>query len=229
MTLPIVKWRHSQRRPGSRLRPLSAWYTADLRDQHARGIPLWRPSASETADDLSLALALLCASCNLLLGARISSDPSQTDHLQSARLVSGLPPRLRRWRTTPLQRRLPRATLRTDSGEEGSLLNLLGLSPATLSSVAVWSVPMPAKESSSGATCPTSRSRCASSSAISLLREPPNGEPPNGARSRLPPTPHEDHLRGGSVQPPRGVLWCRVRANDGAVPPGLLPASSGAG
>src|SRR5215217_1292296 len=149
--------------------------------------------------------------------------------MYSARLASGLPPRLRRWRTTPLQRRLPRATLRTDSGEEGSLLNLLGLSPATLSSVAVWSVPMPAKESSSGATCPTSRSRCASSSAISLLREPPNGEPPNGARSRLPPTPHEDHLRGGSVQPPRGVLWCRVRANDGAVPPGLLPASPGAG
>ena len=66
--------------------------------------------------------------------------------------------------------------------KDASLLNLWGLSPATISSVAAWSVPMPAKETNSGATCATSRSRCESSSAISSEREPHNGEPSNGAR-----------------------------------------------
>jgi hypothetical protein len=41
---------------------------------------------------------------------------------------------------------------------------------ATISSVAAWSVPMPAKETNSGATCATNWSSCASSSAISLER-----------------------------------------------------------
>ena len=41
---------------------------------------------------------------------------------------------------------------------------------ATISSVAVFSVPMPGNETNSGATCPTNWSSCASSSAISLER-----------------------------------------------------------
>ena len=39
---------------------------------------------------------------------------------------------------------------------------------ATIKRVAALSVPMPAKATNSGAACPTSRSRCASSSTISL-------------------------------------------------------------
>jgi hypothetical protein len=54
--------------------------------------------------------------------------------------------------------------------KEASLLNLWGLSPATISSVAAWSVPMPGKETNSGAACATNWSSCASSSAISLER-----------------------------------------------------------
>ena len=69
--------------------------------------------------------------------------------------------------------------------KEASLLNLWGLSPATIKSVAALSVPMPGKETNSGAACATSRSRCASSSAISS-REPRNGGPPNGARTWWP-------------------------------------------
>ena len=51
--------------------------------------------------------------------------------------------------------------------KEASLLSLWGLSPATINSVAALSVPMPGKESSSGAACATSRSRCDPSSEIS--------------------------------------------------------------
>jgi hypothetical protein len=54
--------------------------------------------------------------------------------------------------------------------KEASLLNLRGLSPATIKSVAAWSVPMPAKETNSGATCATSRSSWTSNSAISPER-----------------------------------------------------------
>jgi hypothetical protein len=39
--------------------------------------------------------------------------------------------------------------------KEASLLNLWGLSPATIRSAAAWSVPMPVKETNSGATCAT--------------------------------------------------------------------------
>ena len=67
--------------------------------------------------------------------------------------------------------------------KEASLLNLWGLSPATIKSVAAVSVPMPAKETNSGAAWATNRSRCASSSAISLSRGPRDGGPPNGART----------------------------------------------
>src|SRR5215212_8044955 len=54
-------------------------------------------------------------------------------------------------------------------GEGGFAPQPLGVVfKATIKSVAALSVPMPAKETNSGATCPTSRSRCASSSSISL-------------------------------------------------------------
>jgi hypothetical protein len=54
--------------------------------------------------------------------------------------------------------------------KEASLPNLWGLSPATIKRVAALSVPMPAKETNSGAACATSRSRWASRSAISSER-----------------------------------------------------------
>jgi hypothetical protein len=46
--------------------------------------------------------------------------------------------------------------------KEASLANLWGLSPATTNSVAALSVPMPGKETNSGAASATSLSRCAS-------------------------------------------------------------------
>src|ERR671921_93437 len=89
--------------------------------------------------------------------------------MYSARLASLLPPRLRRCLTT-----LPKDASTGETpqrlAKEASLFNLLGLSPATIRSVAALSVPMPGKESSSGAACATSRSRCASRSAISSER-----------------------------------------------------------
>jgi hypothetical protein len=89
--------------------------------------------------------------------------------IYSARLASRLPPRLRRCRTTlPEEASMGETPHRL--AKEASLLNLWGLSPATINSVAAWSVPMPGKETNSGATCPTNWSSCASSSAISLQR-----------------------------------------------------------
>src|SRR5215213_10115646 len=81
---PIVKWRHSQRRRGLRLMVLSTMNRR--RDQDALNLP--GDVALEAADDLSLALAFRGAPCDVLLGATISSHPSQTDHVQ--RLV-GVP------------------------------------------------------------------------------------------------------------------------------------------
>src|SRR5215211_298836 len=70
---------------------------------------------------------------------------------------------------------------------------------ATISSVAAFSVPMAAKETNSGATCATNWSSCASRARRSLSREPPNGEPPNGARTTwLPCQPPRDHCPGGN-------------------------------
>src|SRR5215208_4510948 len=56
--------------------------TDAARDQHAVGLPGY--VALEAADDLALALALLCAPRYVLLRATISSHPSQTDHVQCA-------------------------------------------------------------------------------------------------------------------------------------------------
>jgi hypothetical protein len=148
--------------------------------------------------------------------------------MYSARLASRLPPRLRRWRTT-----FPEEASTGDTphklAKEASLLNLWGLSPATISSVAAWSVPMPAKETSSGAACLTSRSSSVHQAGRSLRRGPRNGEPPNGGRTWLLSVRREDHLRGGSVQPRRRVPWSRVRPNGGAVAPVPSPASPEAG
>src|SRR5215204_3447724 len=163
---PMVKRRRSERRREPRLMSLSA-RMADARDQHAVDLP--GDVALEAADDLSLALALLCAPRDVLLGATISSHTSQTDHVQRSVGVPVAYIRLRRWRTT-----FPEEASTGDTpqrlAKEASLLNLSGLSPATISSVAAWSVPIPAKQTSCGATCLTSRSSCASSSAISAER-----------------------------------------------------------
>src|ERR671911_193235 len=86
--------------------------------------------------------------------------------MYSARLASRFPPRLRRCRTTlPEEASMGETPHRL--AKEASLPNLWGLSPATINSVAALSVPMPAKETNSGAACPTSRPRCASRPAIS--------------------------------------------------------------
>src|SRR5829696_10396250 len=52
------------------------------RGGHQYAIDLPGYIALEAADDLSLALALLCAPPDVLLGATISAHPSQTDHVQ---------------------------------------------------------------------------------------------------------------------------------------------------
>src|SRR5215203_3806806 len=54
--------------------------TSVARDQHAVDLPGY--VALETADDLSLALALRGAPRDVLLGATISAHPSQADHVQ---------------------------------------------------------------------------------------------------------------------------------------------------
>src|SRR5215207_1571662 len=54
--------------------------TGAARDQHAVDLP--GDVAFEAADNLSLALALLCAPRDVFLRATISAHPSQTDHVQ---------------------------------------------------------------------------------------------------------------------------------------------------
>jgi hypothetical protein len=141
---------------------------ADARDQHAVDLP--GDVALEAANDLSLALALLCAPCYVLLGATISAHPSQTDHVQRtvglavATAVETMPDDLAGGGLDG------RDT--AEAGQGGLATQPLGIVfKATIKSVAAWSVPMPAKETNSGAACATSRSRCASSSAISSERE----------------------------------------------------------
>jgi hypothetical protein len=105
---------------------------------------------------------------DVLLRATISRIRAR-EVMYSARLASRFPPRLRRWRTTLPEEASMGATPHR-LAKEASLPNLWGLSPATIKSVAAWSVPMPAKETYSGAACATSRSRWASSLAISSER-----------------------------------------------------------
>src|SRR5829696_8157290 len=69
--------------------------------------------------------------------------------MYSARLACRLPPRLRRCLTTlPEEASMGETPHRL--ANEASLLNLWGLSPATIKSVAALSVPMPGKETSPG-------------------------------------------------------------------------------
>jgi hypothetical protein len=91
--------------------------------------------------------------------------------MYSARLASRFPPRLRRWRTTLPEEASMGETPHRQTGEGGFAPQPLGVVfKATISSVAAWSAPMPAKETNSGATCATSRSSWMSSSAISAER-----------------------------------------------------------
>src|SRR5215217_1321150 len=147
--------------------------------------------------------------------------------MYSARLASRLPPRLRRWRTT-----FPEEASTGDTphrlAKEASLLNLSGLSgPRSAASRHGRYRCLPKRPVPGQLASPADRA--GRPARRSLLREPRNGEPLNGARTWLPPLHHEGHLRGGSVQPRRRVPLWRVRANGGAVPPVLSPASPGVG
>src|ERR687897_3259797 len=86
---------------------------------------------------LLLPSALRLATYSRVRGSRLIRA-RQT--MYSARLASRLPPRLRRWRTTFPEEASPGDTPQR-LAKEASLLNLWGLSPATVSSVAAWSVP----------------------------------------------------------------------------------------
>src|SRR5215217_720151 len=138
--------------------------TGAASDQHAVDLP--GEVALETADDLSLALAFRGAPRDVLLGATISAHPGHTDHVQrtiSLPVGAAVETVAHHLAGGGFDGRDPAHRLAKDA----SLTNLWGLSPATIKSVAALSVPMPAKETNSGATCATSRPRCASSSAIS--------------------------------------------------------------
>ena len=109
------------------------------------------------------------APCDVLLGATISAHPGQTDHVQRP---VGFPV------ATAVETVADDLAGGGFDGRDPAQTSEGGLAPqplgvvfkATISSVAAWSVPMPAKEISSGATCLTSRLSCASSSAISAER-----------------------------------------------------------
>jgi hypothetical protein len=138
--------------------------TGVARDQHAVGLP--GDVALEAADDLSLALALRGAPGDVLLRTAISAHPSQADHVQRA---VGLPVATS---VETMADDLPGGGLDgsdpAEAGEGGLAPQSLGIVfKATIKSVAALSVPMPGKATNSGATCPTSRSRCTTSSAIS--------------------------------------------------------------
>src|SRR5215211_360024 len=147
--------------------------------------------------------------------------------MYSARLASRFPPRLRRCLTT-----LPEEASTGETphrlAKEASLLNLWGLSPATIKSVAAFSVPMPAKETNSGPLAPPA-GRGAPLDRRSLPRESRNGEPPNAARTWSQTVRREGHLGGGSVRPPRRAPSSRAHANVGAVAPAPSRAILAAG
>src|SRR5215210_1947914 len=133
------------------------------------------------------------APSDVLLGARISPHTSQTNHLQR---TVGVPVATS---VEAVAHYLSRGGFhRRHSAHtgEGSLPpQPLGIVfKATVSSVAAWSVPLPTKQTSSGATCcVTNWSSCASSSSISAERAW-YGEATNGARIWLPPVRREGHL-----------------------------------
>src|SRR5215204_2550856 len=134
-----------------------------------------------------------------------------TQTMYSARLASRLPPRLRRWRTT-----FPEEASTGDTphrpAKEASLLNLWGLSlrPRSVASRRGRYRCLPKRPAPGRLASPADRA--VRPARRSLLREPRNGEPPNGARIWLPPVRHKEHLRGGSVRPRRRAPLSRVRA-----------------
>jgi hypothetical protein len=135
--------------------------------------------------------------CDVLLGATISSHPSQTDHVQRtvsvpvAAAVETMPDNLA---SGSFDGRDP-----AQAGEGSLATQPLGVVfKATISSVAAWSVPMPGKQTNSGATCATNWSSFVRLARRSLSREPPNGELPNAARTWLPCEPPRDHCRSGN-------------------------------
>ena len=95
------------------------------RGAHQYAIDLPGYIALEAADDLSLALALLYAPRDILLGATISAHPSQTDHIQRTVSVPVAYFRLRRCLTTlPEEASMGETPHRL--AKEASLLNLWG-------------------------------------------------------------------------------------------------------
>jgi hypothetical protein len=106
---------------------------------------------------------------DVLLGATISAHPSQTDHVQCA---VGFPVATS---VEAVAHYLSRGGFHgrhsAKTGEGSLATQPLGVVfKATISSVAAWSVPMPGKQTNSGATRATNWSSCASSSAISSER-----------------------------------------------------------
>src|SRR5215208_5135248 len=106
---------------------------------------------------------------HVLLGAPVHAHPHHADHVQGTVGVSVAYFRLRRCLTT-----FPEDASTGDTpqrlAKEVSLLNLSGLSPATINSVAAWSVPTAGRASNFGAASATTRSSSMSTSAISSER-----------------------------------------------------------
>src|SRR5215208_1684299 len=157
--------------------------TDAARDQHAVDLP--GEVALQAADDLSLALALLCAPRHVLLGATISTHPGQADHVQR---TVGLPVayiRLRRCLTTFPEEASMGATPQR-LAKEASLLNLWGLSLRPRSTVSRrCRYRCPPKRPAPGRPAPPA-DRGARPARLSPQRGPPNGGPPNGARTWWP-------------------------------------------
>src|SRR5215217_7057978 len=171
--------------------------TRSARRRHQYAVDLPGYIAFEATDNLSSALALRGAPCDVLLRATISSHPSQTDHVQCsvgvpvAAAVEAVPNDLA---GGSLDRRDT-----AEAGEGGLTPQPMGIVfKATISSVAAWSVPMPGRQTNSGATCATNWSSFVRLARRSLSREPPNGELPNAARTWLPCEPPRDHCRSGN-------------------------------
>src|SRR5215211_7537392 len=114
--------------------------------------------------------------------------------MYSARLASRLPPRLRRWRTTFPEEASTGDTPHTLE-KEASLLNLWGLSlrPRSVASRRGRYRCLPNRPAP-GRLVASPIGRVVRPARRSLLREPRNGEPPNGARIWLPPVRREGHL-----------------------------------
>src|SRR5215213_8679705 len=140
--------------------------TGDVRDQHAVDLP--GDVALEAADDLSLALAFCGAPCNVLLCATVSSHPSQTDHVQR---TVGVPVATSVEAVTHyLSRGGFHGRHSAETGEGGLTPQPLGIVPGH-DHVRRGVVGTDAcQRDQLWATCATSRSRCASSSAISAER-----------------------------------------------------------